>query len=325
MRYISRFFLVPVLSASFAFAQTTLPTSAPSAPMNSAAAHPARQARRPAAGGPLGRYYKAIEQLDLTDEQTDKLHDLENQTRQQIQSLRDVPREQRRDKLRQTVQAFREKLEKILTRDQRQQLSENLRKDVEGKNRRRDEQAEKPVPEIHPAVQITPAGPQVGDAAPEFSLHRVNGRPVKLSQFKHRVLVLIFGSYTTPVFRDKAVALPELARRNQGKAVFLIIYTKEAHPAGGWTVERNTKENINIPQPTDEAGRLAVAQKAIDALHLQAIPVLLDTMDDATASAYAAFPDGVIVIGKDGKIAARQNWFDPTDLQQLINQAVEKK
>ena len=80
------------------------------------------------------------------------------------------------------------------------------------------------------------------------------------------------------------------------------MYTKEAHPSDGWTVKRNEDDNVQVAQPTNMTGRRDAAMQAVTALHLSNIPVLLDTMDDTAAQAYDAYPDGVIVIGKDALV-----------------------
>jgi hypothetical protein len=146
---------------------------------------------------------------------------------------------------------------------------------------------------------------------------------VHLSAFKGRVVVLVFGSYSTPAFRDKASALPKIAESYNNRAKFAIVYTKEAHPSDGWTVERNKHDGVEIAQPTDLAGRKEAAQQAVTALHLTNIPIAIDSMDDAAANAYGTFPDGVVIIGKDGKIVARQHWLEPTALPAMIDQALK--
>jgi Spy/CpxP family protein refolding chaperone len=279
------------------------------------------------------RIQKALEQLNLTADQKQKIDDILAQARQDFQSqlpdLRQATPEKRRQKVQEMLEGIRQEIADLLTPDQRQQLQELIRKRRKENpqlNREQQDHApeiEKPKPAVAaPALsENTKANgsvPRVGDVAPNFSLRWLDGQPVRLSTFKGRAVVLIFGSYTTPVFRDKAAELSTIAQRYANEAKFIIIYTKEAHPSDGWAVERNKRDDIQVPQPVDQAGRKAVAEQAVAALHLENVPIALDTMNDATASAYGTFPDGVVVIGKDGKIAARQNWLDPTALPRLI-------
>jgi hypothetical protein len=152
----------------------------------------------------------------------------------------------------------------------------------------------------------------------------MGGDTVHLSLFKNEPVVLIFGSYTEPAFRDKAPQLSKLATRYGNRAKIIIVYTKEAHPSDGWVVERNQKDDITLTQPTNISGRREAAQTAIDELHLTGIPVALDTMDNSLATAYDAFPDGVIVLDKHDHITARQHWLDPSGLPALIDKAMKQ-
>ncbi len=155
--------------------------------------------------------------------------------------------------------------------------------------------------------------PSVGAVAPEFDLTRVGGRRFILSQYARRVVVIEFGSLSCPSFRDRAPAMEALRRKFALRAEFLIIYTREAHPTGGWEVRRNKEEGIQIEQPTSDAGRRELARRAVEALRIK-MPVAVDMMDDAVTRAYGGFPNAAVVIGRDGRVAARQQWTDPSSL-----------
>jgi hypothetical protein len=163
-------------------------------------------------------------------------------------------------------------------------------------------------------------GPAVGDVAPGFSVNRIDGRQFILSQYARRVVVIEFGSLSCPSFRDRAPGMEALRRKFGRRAEFLIIYTREAHPVGGWEVRRNKEEGIRIEAAADDDGRRVLARQAADALKIK-MPVAVDTMDDSVARAYGGFPNAVVVIGRDGRIAARQQWTDPTSLGRVIAEA----
>lgn len=159
--------------------------------------------------------------------------------------------------------------------------------------------------------------PAAGAAAPEFDLTRIDGRRFILSQYARRVVVIEFGSLSCPSFRDRAAAMEALRRQFALRAEFLIIYTREAHPVGGWEVRRNKQEGIHIERPTSDAGRRDLARRAVETLKIK-IPVAVDSMDDAVALAYGGFPNAAVVIGRDGRIAATQQWTDPSSLGEEI-------
>ena len=170
------------------------------------------------------------------------------------------------------------------------------------------------------SLKIVEADESTSPIAPDFTLKRLDGEMVKLPDLRNRVVVLEFGSYTSPSFRQRAKGMESLRKSHGRKATFLIIYTREAHPAGEWDVPRNTQENISVEQHLDEEGRKKAARAARDALDID-IPIACDTMDDATARAYDGFPNGAFVIARDGTIAARQKWCDPEALKRHIDAA----
>jgi Spy/CpxP family protein refolding chaperone len=305
------------------------------------------QTTRPAGerGQRLGQRIQALmSQLDLTDDQKQKVNDIIQQGKEDFQKampeLRDATPEQRRAKVQEIFEGMRDEIGDILTPEQKQKLQQ-LMKQRQADNpqtantddrpkrsaallNRKDLDLPATRPAQHTVLEEHPTKPmEDGQTAPDVALHWMNGDAVHLSTFKGRVIVLVFGSYSTPAFRDKASALPKIADSYNNRAKFVLVYTKEAHPSDGWTVERNKHDDVEIAQPTDLAGRKAAAQQAVTALHLTNIPVAIDSMDDAAANAYGAFPDGVIIIGKNGKIVARQHWLEPTALPVMIDQALK--
>ncbi|HEV2295353.1 MAG TPA: deiodinase-like protein [Tepidisphaeraceae bacterium] len=173
-----------------------------------------------------------------------------------------------------------------------------------------------------PATAPAPgSGAKVGAPAPDFELVRLDGKPVRLSSFQGRVGVIIFGSYSCPSFRQRATELEALAKRFGSRASFLIVYTKEAHPAGDWDVDRNTDAGIAVEAHQDAAARAAQAEKTPEALKLS-IPMAPDTMDDSVSAAFGGFPNGAVVLSRDGVIFARQQWVDPHGLERRIEQAL---
>lgn len=81
-----------------------------------------------------------------------------------------------------------------------------------------------------------------------------------------------------------------------------MIYIREAHPADGWVSPRNTKEGINIADPKSHEERSELAAKTCSLLKIS-LPCLVDSMNDTANKAYAAWPDRLCIVGKDGRIA----------------------
>ena len=83
---------------------------------------------------------------------------------------------------------------------------------------------------------------------------------------------------------------------------FYVVYIREAHaldsrqPAGG-------PGNPIVEDPTSLHERRAVAQTCLTKLDLEDLPALVDGLDDAANPAYAAWPDRMYLVGRDGRIA----------------------
>jgi Iodothyronine deiodinase len=253
------------------------------------------------------RFRAALTQLDLSDEQKKQVDDLLGSTDGRLFSRPFAP-------------DFREKLLAILTPDQRLKLRELVTGDDSPPPMVRRRPAANAVT-VRPTT--SPVGAAVGSAAPPFKLQTPTGYSVQLSSFAGRVLILEFGSMSCPSFRDRIQAMRDLYEKYETRAAFLLVYTREAHPTGGWEVERNTEDSIDLTQPKDLAERRALAEKVKEALHI-IIPMVVDTMDDAASNAYGGFPNATVIIGRDGSIVARQQWTDPSGLPRLIDAAVGK-
>jgi len=60
--------------------------------------------------------------------------------------------------------------------------------------------------------------------------------------------------------------------------------------------------------------------RAQQILHIT-LPMAVDSMTDQIAGAYGGMPNGAVVIGKDGKIVAREQWTNPDSLRRAIDRA----
>jgi Iodothyronine deiodinase len=115
--------------------------------------------------------------------------------------------------------------------------------------------------------------------------------------------------------------LEELHERHGEDVAFFIVYIREAHPEDGWVLADNRREEIALVDPVSLDERAAAADAC--ALRLQTrIPVLLDDVDDAVASAYGGWPDRLYLIGRDGSVAFQggrgPEGFQPAELAHAI-------
>jgi Iodothyronine deiodinase len=283
----------------------------------------------------------ALDQLDLNDDQKQQISDLLTQMQPKLQQIR-------RDRQAgiavqgqvQTILAdFRSSLATILTTEQREKLRQQLRGEGPSSTRPAEvasntmstmvdqpdagESAHAQTPAANP-IERAAQSASVGTDAPPFKLLTAGGAAVPLSNFKNRVLIIEFGSISSPTFRDHVADMAKLAQNYTGRAFFLMVYTHEAFPAGGRESAQNQEDGISVTEPTDLRARQTLAEQAHSTLHVN-IPIVVDTMDNATSTAYGGYPNGTVIIGRDGKIAARQQWTDPSGLSRLIDLALAAK
>ena len=167
-------------------------------------------------------------------------------------------------------------------------------------------------------------GPKISDIAPDFELPTTDpGKQVRLADlYPTSGAVLVFGSYTCPNFRSSAAALKKLHQQYGASLPFLLVYIREAHGSGNWQSGRNVREGVEeLASATTFAEKQEHAAMCSRNLHLPFSSVV-DKMDGAVESAYAAWPSRLFVIGRDGRIVystrLTQLDFHPEDLQTAI-------
>ena len=116
-------------------------------------------------------------------------------------------------------------------------------------------------------------------------------------------------------------ALEGLHRQYRDQVAFFVVYIKEAHPEDGWVLGRNRRADVRVQDPTTDQQRADVAQTCVVRMRI-GIPVLIDGIDNAVASAYGGWPDRLYLIGRDGRIAFQGGQgpfgFKPPDLENAI-------
>jgi hypothetical protein len=164
--------------------------------------------------------------------------------------------------------------------------------------------------------------PPTGQPAPAFTLETLDGKTVSSDAFRGKPLVIEFGSITCPVSRGNIRAMNRLAEAAGDRAAFLLVYTVEAHPHGSaspysdaeWVPDKNVRDGVLRPQPTDKAGRMALAREAVEKYGVR-LPVAVDSMDNTVWSAFGGRPNSAFVIDAEGRIVVAQEWLDPEQVQ----------
>ncbi len=149
-----------------------------------------------------------------------------------------------------------------------------------------------------------------GSLAPEFSAIRLNEKGeltqehLSLKQLKGKVIGLVLGSYSCPVFRSHIPRINNIYAELKDVVNFAQIYTYEMHPVDGWLVQVNLKDEVIVKQPTSLEERAAVAKSWMMSQSIE-MPVALDHMDNVIDALYSGAPERLYVIDESGIIRFR--------------------
>jgi type I thyroxine 5'-deiodinase len=97
------------------------------------------------------------------------------------------------------------------------------------------------------------------------------------------------------------VDLHRIYDQHKDRAAFLTIYISEAHPEDEWQMESNVKDDVVFKQPKTWEERKGLVKVLVDRLKYR-LPVAVDAIDGAAEKAFAAWPERIYVIGRDGRI-----------------------
>ncbi len=159
----------------------------------------------------------------------------------------------------------------------------------------------------------------IGDFAPAISATDLQGVAVNLQKFRGKPVILQFGSITDPIFRMHCPAIEKLTATFGDKAKFLLVYQREAHPAGD-DLDINVRDGYSIAAP-QQFGESAIklATQAATRLNITQQTILVDAWNDASARRYGGLANMTFLIDAKGKLAAAYPWMDATKLEGALN------
>lgn len=181
-----------------------------------------------------------------------------------------------------------------------------------------------------------PQGLAVGATLPEgLSVLSITNRATPLrGQFdEHKPTILLLGCASSPTFRDRVGDIPWLIqqlRTASGRdAEVIVIYVREQYPASEWELDRNRADGFELAQPTTAEQRVEVANnlRRWGGMNGTGLSMFVDTMDNATLLALTGGTSTVgnyaFIFKPDGTLSARQQWFDPTGILDLVQVAAQ--
>jgi hypothetical protein len=170
-------------------------------------------------------------------------------------------------------------------------------------------------------------GPRVGQPAPNFVLKTADGKgQVELAKLVgDKPVVLVFGNFTCGPFRGIYPAVEEVYQRHKGRAHFVMVYVREAHPTDGWAMESNARTGVAVKQPATFDERVTVANQFCSKLK-PVLPVAVDEISDPVGHAYSGMPARLYVIDRQGRVAYKSGrgpfGFKPGELEQALVMSV---
>jgi hypothetical protein len=139
----------------------------------------------------------------------------------------------------------------------------------------------------------------VGRRAPDFTLSDPDGASaIPLASLRGKPTVLVFGSCTCPPFVRSCRETGALFEEYGDRVNFLMVYIREAHPLDGRMVPSN-QFRVMTPRTLDE--RRALARDFVARIGI-AMPLVVDTIDNAVARMYEPFPNRMVFLDADGTV-----------------------
>jgi hypothetical protein len=173
---------------------------------------------------------------------------------------------------------------------------------------------------IDTAYRYEATGLHNGDTIPGFTLYTIKDERVDITEVlkSGKPALLIGGSYTCPIFRQKREKINQLQAMYGNRVSIFVVYTEEAHPKGPdvspnsgnvWTLEANIKKNILYLQPRTYGDRRQAASDMLAVRDLH-VPLLLDGPCNQWWTTFGVAPNSAFLIAPNGILVHKQGWLN---------------
>ena len=147
-------------------------------------------------------------------------------------------------------------------------------------------------------------GPKAGEAAFDFTVHRMDGTEVKLSDYRGKWVVIETGSLTCPMYVKNVSKLNAL-KEKYDDVEFLMIYVREAHPGSRILPHQDLDDKIHRAEETKKD-------------YGDSREFLVDNVDGTMHQAYGSLPNMVYVVNPEGNVIYRCDWAFANRIEQVL-------
>lgn len=138
------------------------------------------------------------------------------------------------------------------------------------------------------------AGPRAGEPAVDVTLYDLENKPVKLSDFRGKWVVLETGSATCSMYTKNIPGMRDLVEEFP-EVEFLVVYVREAHPG----------ERLSQHKSFDDKKKAAAM---LNSRYDEFRKILIDTLEGDMHKTYGVMPNIVYIINPEGIVHYRCNW-----------------
>jgi iodothyronine deiodinase-like protein len=170
---------------------------------------------------------------------------------------------------------------------------------------------------------INKSGLQIGDTIPEFRLFTLQDESVRISEVlsKGKPVLLVGGSITCPVFRNRMPALNQIYQDYHDSIEIYLVYVVEAHPITDpspysgkeWVTSQNQSEGVLFRQPTTYGERKSLVEETLQQV-IMLPEIIIDGPCNYWWQYFGPAPNNAILIRPDGIVESSHGWFNRAPL-----------